>query len=433
LKGVSAVDDLGASTIAVRQAKRLCAPVNKNGEDPTAPSHPGHLTFYTIRQTAPRFVGADHRNLTIRDQFGTLTLDLVRPERMLVPTAKSLQPPPPLTPPALPDHFKCYRVRGAGRVRETVSVQTQFEAQPITVTVKRARDLCFPVDKNNGGIIDPSRGLMCYQVRTAPHKRPHVYTTDQFGSADYDFFGIRDLCVPLIEGPGICGDGRINAPGEDCEDDNDAACPGQCDTQTCTCPAPAACGNDAVEGTEECDGTDDAACSQACKADCTCPSCGDDAVNQQSEQCDGTDNAACSGEQCKADCACPSCGDGVVNQQTEVCDGSDGPCLGHCNASCTCDPFCGDGIVQQNESCDPPGSPCLGGGTCLDCAGCATECIPPTCGPNDCGALDNLCGAPIDCGGCTDPKTCDMFNQCVCPPFVCEEGEPNFVTCTCDF
>ena len=92
-KGVSAVDQYGVSTITVRQAKRLCAPVNKNGEDPTAPSHAGHLSFYTIKQSAPSFVGM--RKLSIRDQFGTLSIDLVRPERFLVPTSKSLQAPPP--------------------------------------------------------------------------------------------------------------------------------------------------------------------------------------------------------------------------------------------------------------------------------------------------------------------------------------------------
>ena len=234
-KGVSAVDQYGVSTITVRQAKRLCAPVNKYGEDPTAPSHAGHLSFYTIKQSSPSFVGV--RDLSIRDQFGTLSVDLVRPERLLVPTSKSLQapPPPPLATPL--DHFKCYRVRGARLRVPNVSLETQFGS--VTVAIKRPWSLCVPVNKNDEGIVDPSRGLMCYQVRAVPQSERHVFSTDQFGSADYDLFGISDLCVPLIAGPGTCGDGTINSPGEQCETGpgTDAACPGACRTATCTCPA----------------------------------------------------------------------------------------------------------------------------------------------------------------------------------------------------
>ena len=296
-KGVSANDDLGNTTITVRQAKRLCAPVNKNNEDPTAPLHPGHETFYTIKQTSPHF--APVKNLTITDQFGTIQVDLVRPERLLVPTSKSLTapPPPPLATPL--DHFKCYRVRGA-RVRvPNVSVQTQFNpGGPITVAIKRPRDLCLPVDKNGEGILNSTIGLMCYQVRTSPQSPPRVFTTDQFESADYPLFGIRDLCVPLLAGPGTCGDGKLNAPGEQCETGNDGACPGDCNLQTCACPV--------VTG----------------------PTCGDGVINQQSEECETADDCdlSCLGPRCLVAlapigptcvaCQCvppPFCGDDAVN------------------------------------------------------------------------------------------------------------------------
>ena len=44
------------------------------------------------------------------------------------------------------------------------------------------------------------------------------------------------------------------------------------DCSKITCPGPGqVCGNNIQEGTEQCDGTDDAACPGLCQTDCTCP------------------------------------------------------------------------------------------------------------------------------------------------------------------
>ncbi len=78
-------------------------------------------------------------------------------------------------------------------------------------------------------------------------------------------------------------------------------------------PAPV-CGNDVREGTEECDGTAEAACldfAGVCQVDCTCalpPECGNN-VQDGTEVCDGPDDAACPGL-CEVDCSCASDFDG---------------------------------------------------------------------------------------------------------------------------
>src|SRR5207244_1973561 len=98
--------------------------------------------------------------------FPTFSVDLVRAERMLVPTSKSLVGPnfpPPLA--TNLDHFKCYRVRGARFRKASIDVQTQFGA--LSVAIKRPRDLCVPVDKNGEGIFNDALSLMCFQVRTS--------------------------------------------------------------------------------------------------------------------------------------------------------------------------------------------------------------------------------------------------------------------------
>ena len=68
---------------------------------------------------------------------------------------------------------------------------------------------------------------------------------------------------------GRCGDGQLN-PGEQCE--ANIPCPNQefCNRDTCQCLT-SYCGNDRVEGQEQCDGFDDrCAPPQSCSADCRC-------------------------------------------------------------------------------------------------------------------------------------------------------------------
>jgi hypothetical protein len=243
---------------------------------------------------------------------------------------------------------------------------------------------------------------MCYQVRAVPQNPPHVFTTDQFGSDDYPLFGIRDLCVPLLAGPGTCGDGSLNAPGEQCETGTgkDLACPGRCNTQDCTCPPPV-CGNHIIEPGEECEEDED--CEEECVgprcaaqsivgptcSHCKCipppPFCGDSQVNLPNEDCDGADSSACPGECNFQTCQCPECGNNL-QEVGEQCDGHD-------------DIFCGDDEVCTDQ--------------------CA--CCEPECAPLACGIISDNCGGTTNCGQCAPNSQC-IANQCV---QVCSDlGQP---------
>jgi hypothetical protein len=192
--GVTLDDAVGTGTVTIKRAKRLCAPVDKNGEDPTAPADPKHLTYYTIKQTS-RFTKV--KQVTVENQFGTQKMALAKPDRMLVPTAKSLVGPPgPLA--ARIDHYKCYKVAGAKLKRSGVTITDQFGS--LVVDVKKPLHLCLPAIKNDEGtLVDPSTALMCYKVngRAQIDPPPPVLKTDnQFGPDSYDIFGPRDLCLP---------------------------------------------------------------------------------------------------------------------------------------------------------------------------------------------------------------------------------------------
>lgn len=188
--GVMLDDGAGPSTVTVKRAKRLCAPANPQVMDPPA-ADLAKLTAYTMKQTSPRFVRQKDVTVTPDDPvFPPIVVDLVRPERLLVPAATILPPASSI------DHYACVRVKGARSRLSGVALRTQFG--PATVDVKRPLHLCTAVDKNGEGVVDPSRDLMCYQVRMRPLGQPATATTttNQFETATIDLFGVRELCVP---------------------------------------------------------------------------------------------------------------------------------------------------------------------------------------------------------------------------------------------
>jgi len=192
--GVAIADELGGGIFDVRRMKRLCTPVDKNGEDPNAPLEPEHLTGYEIRQTDGRFPTV--RDQTVINQFGTQTIDIGRPVLLLVPTAKSLVgPPAPLAPPI--DHYQCRRVRGSRTRVSGLDLIDQLDTY--VADVKRPYRLCSPADKNGSGIQDPASHLLCYRIRTNP-TRPAIagplYINNQFDELDIAVTGTRELCLP---------------------------------------------------------------------------------------------------------------------------------------------------------------------------------------------------------------------------------------------
>ncbi len=195
------LDDLfGSSSVLVGRAKRICNPADKLDEDPDAPSDPNHLVSYEISQTG--FVPV--QGLHVQNQFQDDVIDLSRPDYMMVPSAKDLTSTPPLLPPAI-NHYKCYQIQHSRFRARNVKIIDQFGE--LHVDIKRPARFCAAADKNAEGVIDPSAHLICYQIRETTgfprFKGPEIFTTNQFGSADYKVFGPRELCVPtLVLNPG---------------------------------------------------------------------------------------------------------------------------------------------------------------------------------------------------------------------------------------
>jgi hypothetical protein len=193
---VSLDDSLGDSTVTVGAAKRLCNPANKNDEDPGAPTFPEHLIAYKIKQTSPAFV--KQLQQTFIDQFGTLVVDLVKPDFLMAPSAKNLTAPPTPIMPTI-DHYKCYKATRDRRRVSAVEVEDQFGIR--TLDIKKPVHVCLPADKNGEGIPDPDATLVCYKVRptsgtTRPPSQDIAFVNNQFGSDVLDLFRPTELCVP---------------------------------------------------------------------------------------------------------------------------------------------------------------------------------------------------------------------------------------------
>ncbi|HXJ32405.1 MAG TPA: hypothetical protein VMS22_00075 [Candidatus Eisenbacteria bacterium] len=185
------------------------------------------------------------------------------------------------------------------------------------------------------------------------------------------------------------------------------------------CPA---CGDDVQGGTEQCDGFDAFTCNGPCRADCTCPICGDGAIDQTSEACDGADDAACH-RLCLPDCTCPApvCGNGV-KESGEQCDGSDaGGCASACQSDCTCAAVCGNGVIEPGEQCE--------GATCFDEGFFLASCAPP--GPRGCQCCD---GGICPILGCCDPVDICLVapnDRGSCFPTQCRPDHPCSTGYTC--
>lgn len=172
--------------------------------------------------------------IQVANQFGRVFVEVKKSKRLLVPTAKDLEMPPPMLPENAVDHFKCYDVK-APKLDETirVSLTDQFHQDRI-FDVDKIERLCNPVDKNGEGIKSPESHLLCYQVKLVsgfcsteadeefvgrvckkeqdcggtanvtsfcelqPKDQtiPGIFLSNQFGEERVDIDKVKEICVP---------------------------------------------------------------------------------------------------------------------------------------------------------------------------------------------------------------------------------------------
>ena len=203
-------DRFGTTTSKPVDFHRLCAPVDKNGEDPSAPASPNHIGGFALTNTTGTFI--QPKGLSITTQFGTLKGNLANPVFLFTPTSKSLTPPPP--PPLAPGvlrHFQCYRLSNVSGAPNTTGIHlTDQFTQPFGGSTADLNPsgpfrLCVPVNKNDedpDAVTDPE-AMLCYTTQNdrLPFNQFTAFLTNQFGSFTAVGTQLDELCEPATIAP----------------------------------------------------------------------------------------------------------------------------------------------------------------------------------------------------------------------------------------
>jgi hypothetical protein len=168
--------------------------------------HEDHLARYRVRAAtgAPRFVRA--RGLALENQVGTLLVDAVARDSLLVPAAMSLGAPPGDPVPPNPDGFVCYKARAsAGRAGfvpvEDVAIADRFGTARVHLT--KLTRVCAPASLAGEDPTAPtySTWLLCYKTSPAGDRTflPRVVSTDdRFPPQTLYLTKREEVCLPSL-------------------------------------------------------------------------------------------------------------------------------------------------------------------------------------------------------------------------------------------
>jgi hypothetical protein len=174
--GLALANAFDSATFAVRKPKDLCLTADLGAGQVDASTD---LTAYPLKAMPGQPVHVRRSGLVVTDALGSLSLDTIRPDLLLVPTTASLVAPP--SPPGATrvDAFACYKVRttpGAAHfVRTRIAAADALTSEPSALDLKRPKELCLPSGIGGGATIQPDVRLLCYQAAPAPGVLP-TYT-----------------------------------------------------------------------------------------------------------------------------------------------------------------------------------------------------------------------------------------------------------------
>jgi hypothetical protein len=173
--GIHLVTDFDDVNIDVPAPRALCAPTDTDGSgiDDAAT----HLERYEIKveQGMPKHVR--RVGLRVDNQLGTIFLDTVKPDSLMVPTAMDLAVPPLPPDPQQHqvDHYECYTVKMTResapfpRDLQITTVGDAFTPPARRYLAKKPTRLCTPADQNGEGRRNPDH-LLCYQVKATTRR-----------------------------------------------------------------------------------------------------------------------------------------------------------------------------------------------------------------------------------------------------------------------
>lgn len=226
---VTLTDQFESRVYDVKKPLTLCPPADKNGEgiaDAEAHLRAYQLKLAKLTPRQPKHV--KQTRIAVANQFhpapNPLSVDTVKADRMLVPTAKCIDAPAESCPSPVPaldpvlhaaGHYTCYTVRTTpGTPKFTpilaVPVEEQFTNAPKLYDIKKPTRLCAAVlDKEHPPgthtlANNPDVHLMCYRAqltRTKPRQTKSVpvegvLVNNQLGPEALETGKVDEICVP---------------------------------------------------------------------------------------------------------------------------------------------------------------------------------------------------------------------------------------------
>ncbi|MDG2308441.1 MAG: hypothetical protein P8R42_28005 [Candidatus Binatia bacterium] len=201
VEDVALSDSIETGLFDVKKVSKLCVPGDVDGEGyadtnvfgvgyvtKKAPSQPAHVSIKGIVAT---------------DRFGTLTLDTVKVDHMIVPASLGIGSAAAALPSGKADSRKCYRVGTAQGSDFPTGVQVRVEDpfEERLYSVKRPYRLCTPVDVVGAGVTNSAAHLLCYRIGRLTGEPKHdkvqslIHVTDDFGTLQLDTKPESELCV----------------------------------------------------------------------------------------------------------------------------------------------------------------------------------------------------------------------------------------------
>jgi hypothetical protein len=202
VESVTLVDRLETQAADLVRPTMLCAPGGVNGGN--AVDTATHLEGYRLTRSAGQPAHVKQSGIVVADRFGSLSLDTVKPDRVLVPTGKALDTPA-TAPTGGQDHLECYKVNVTpntpGLAAGTqITVLDQFQGR--TYDVKRPSRLCLAAGASGTAIKSPLAHLMCYRSRRVTGAPAHqkvmgrIHTANAYGPGRLDTIRDTEVCVP---------------------------------------------------------------------------------------------------------------------------------------------------------------------------------------------------------------------------------------------
>jgi len=206
----------GPQSFDVKSIASICAPSDVNGTGIGSPDVHQEGFKIAASRPAPKFEKSSH---VVTDQFGQRTLTITGPAALLdvTPQAIGTTPPSPFSSDPTSDpnvnRFKCYRASLAKGQPKFVAPSSPTVADALfpggqVLQLVKITGLCLPVDMdgNTPGAGTRTARLVCYQAKLPKGAPKFVQQTVSTNGADFGPHtlvakGIKDLCVPAIEGP----------------------------------------------------------------------------------------------------------------------------------------------------------------------------------------------------------------------------------------